>query len=431
MEVNNREWALAIWLGLFILAVLLVPASRRSVPDIFRAFFNHRILVPFMLLVLYTGGVITAIIGVGVWDPKLITPTIVWFLTTAVVNFFRLPQAMKEAGYFRKLALGALAAPVVVQSVVDLYPFPLLGEVFLQGGFILLGILLAVARTKPEYGPVGKLLDVLIGLLVLLVVVRSAVEITAQWSKIDFLGELRKFLLPIGMTAVFLPFMYSLTLYAAYESAVTHMRVTVPPGTKLRKPIIGLAVRAGLSVRRLSEVRPSTRFNMARASSVREAIASFDEGRFTEAARQQRLADEKQKLIDNAGLDGVDEAGKRLDQREFKETKAALDYLHMCHAGHYRNSGRYRADMLDVLGEDSFTQKGLPQGAVITMHTSADGQQWWAWRRTASGWVFAVGAKEPPNDRWEYDGQVVPTGGPGVDPAWRHFMVPAATHEHW
>ncbi|MEO3939796.1 hypothetical protein V3C41_01780 [Paenarthrobacter nicotinovorans] len=431
MEVNNREWALAIWLGLLILIVLLVPASRRSVPDIFRAFSNHRILVPFVLLVVYTGGVIAVLMSVGVWDAKLITPAIVWFLTTAVVNFLRLPRAMKEIGYFRKLALGAVAAPVVVQFVVDLYPFPLIGEVFLQGGFILLGLLMAVASTKHEYAPAHRLLNVLIGLLALLVVVHSVIEITAQWSKIDFIGELKKFLLPVGMTAAFLPFMYGLTLYAAYELALTHMRVTVPPGTKLMKPAIGLAVRTGFSVRRLSKVTQSTRFDMARASSVEEAIASFDEGLALEAARQQRLADERQRLIDNAGLDGVDEGGKRLDQREFKETKAALDYLHMCHMGHYRNSGRYRDDMVDVLGEDSFVQKGLPRGATITMDVSEDGQQWWAWRRTTPGWVFAVGGKDAPNDRWEYDGPEVPSGGPGQDPAWRHFMMPAGPHEHW
>ncbi|MDR6988954.1 hypothetical protein J2Y66_003462 [Paenarthrobacter nitroguajacolicus] len=431
MEVNNREWALAIWLATFILFVVLLPASRRSVPGLLRQFFGHRILIPFMIMVVYTSGAVAVLVGFRIWEAKLITPMIIWFLTTALVNFMRVPRAMKEAAFFRKLALSAVAAPVVMQFVVDLYPFGLLEEVLLQGGFILFGALAAYTGKQQGLRPAHHIFNTLVGILAILVVVHSVTEIGSQWTRIDFLGEAKKFLLPIGMTAAFLPFLYVLTLYASFESTLALMKATATKDTKLMKPGLGLAWRTRLSVRRLSEVTPTARFNMARASSVREAITAFDEGREAEAARQQFAADKKQKLIDNAGLDGVDGEGKRLDQREFKETKAALDYLHMCHMGHHRNSGRYRDDMLDVLGEASFRQKGLPHGAVITMHVSEDGQQWWAWHRTTPGWVFAIGAKEAPNDRWEYDGHKVPSGGPGEDPAWRHFMVPAATHEHW
>ncbi|MFF2842336.1 hypothetical protein [Paenarthrobacter sp. NPDC057981] len=431
MEVNNREWALAIWFAAFILLVLLFPASRRSALGLLGQFFGHRIMVPFMTMVVYTSGSVAVLIALGIWEAKLITPTILWFLTTALVNFMRVPRAMKEPGFFRKLALSAVAAPVVVQFVVDLYPFGLLEEVVLQGGFILFGALAAYTGTQQGLRTAHHVFNTLVGILAILVIVHSVTEIASQWTRIDYLGEAKKFLLPIGMTAAFLPFLYGLTLYASFESTLTLMRVSTTNDAKLLKPALALAWRTRLSVRRLSGVTPRARFDMARATSVREAITAFDEGQEAEVARQQLAADKKQRLIDNAGLDGVDGEGKRLDQREFEETKAALGYLHLCHAGHYRNTGRYRADMLEFLGPETFAKKGLPDGAVVSMQVSNDGQQWWAWRRTTSEWVFAIGAKKAPNDRWEYDGPQVPSGGPGDDPAWRHFMEPAKTHEHW
>lgn len=431
MEVNNREWAIAIWLAVFVVVVLLIPASRRSVPDLAKIFLGHRIFVPFMLMVGYTAGVIAVLTALGVWDGTLVTPTIVWFLTTAVVNFLRLPRAMKEHGYFRKLAAGAIAAPVAVQFLVDMYPFSLMGEIFLQGGFVVFGLLAAVAALKPEHASVRRLFNVLIGILVIIVVVHSIVEITGQWSKIDFVAEAKKFLLPIGMTAAFLPLLYGLTVYAAYDSAVAHMRATVPAGTPVAKGVLALVIRTGFSVRKLGAVTRRTQMNMARATTLAEGKASFDEGQAAETARLQELSDKKRRLLDNAGVPGVDQAGQQLDQREFAETKDSLSYLHLCHAGHYRQRGRYRDDLLDMLGPDTFAKKGLPEGAGITMHVADDGQQWWAWRKTVTGWVFAIGASEAPNDRWEYDGPSVPLGGPGVDPAWRHFMVPAEPHQHW
>jgi hypothetical protein len=52
------------------------------------------------------------------------------------------------------------------------------------------------------------------------------------------------------------------------------------------------------------------------------------------------------------------------------------------------------------------------------MRVSKDGQKWFAWRRTISGWVFAIGAAGPPPDQWEYDGADPPAGFPGEGPAW-------------
>lgn len=431
VEVNNREWALVIWLSIFVLIVLLIPASRRSVPGLLKIFFGHRILVPFMLMVGYTAGVIVMLNVLGAWDATLVTPTIVWFLTTAVVNFFRLPRAMKEPDYFRKLATDAIAAPVIVQFLVDMYPFSLMGEVFLQGGFVVFGLLAAVAALKPEHASARRLFNVLIGILVTIVIVHSITEISGQWSKIIFLAEAKKFLLPIGMTAAFLPFLYGLTLYAAYNSAAAHMRATVPAGTPVAMGMLALVTRTRFSVRKLGAVTRRTQVNMARATTLAEGKASFDDGQAAEAARIKEANDKKQRLRDNAGLNGVDAAGQQLDQREFEETKDSLSYLHLCHAGHFRQRGRYRDDLLDLLGPDTFAKKGLPEGAAITMHVADDGQQWWAWRKTITGWVFAIGAKEAPNDRWEYDGPDVPAGGPGDDPRWRHFMVPAEPHHHW
>lgn len=431
MEVNNREWAILIWLAAITVMMVVVPTVRRSLGDVLRLLVSRPILAPLVLLVVYTGAAILVLVTLGVWDAKLITPTIVWFLTVALVSFFRLNRALTERHYFRNLALGAVAAPVAVQFVLDMYPFSLLTEILLQGAFLLLGALSAFSAGKPEHHHAHQVFNVIITGLVLVVVLRSVMEIVTHWSTIDFLSEVKKFVLPIGMTVAFLPFMYGFTLFAAYELAITRMRSTVPDGTPLVKPAAALMLRTGLSIRKLQDVTHSTRRAMARATTLRAAKVQFDQGQAAEAARLQAAADKQQQLLDNAGVEGIDENGQRLDRREFEETKAALDYLYLRHAGHYPQLGRYRDDMLEYLGAETFAKKGLPPEAGITMHVSPDGQRWWAWRRTVSGWVFAIGASEAPHDRWEYDGPDAPPGGPGSDPRWRHFMVPSEPHHHW
>lgn len=68
-----------------------------------------------------------------------------------------------------------------------------------------------------------------------------------------------------------------------------------------------------------------------------------------------------------------------------------------------RRGGRHPPDLLNRLGDD-FTHHGLPQPSGITMKVSEDGQAWYAWRETVTGWVFAIGAAGPPPEQWECDG---------------------------
>ena len=86
--------------------------------------------------------------------------------------------------------------------------------------------------------------------------------------------------------------------------------------------------------------------------------------------------------------------------------------------GWYRRCGdRYRADLLNVIG-GNFPQGGLPKDPEVGLYVAEDGQSWYAWRRTVTGWCFAIGAVGAPPNQWEYDGPEPPEGFPGEDQAW-------------
>ena len=65
------------------------------------------------------------------------------------------------------------------------------------------------------------------------------------------------------------------------------------------------------------------------------------------------------------------------------------------------------------------------------MKVAEDGQRWLAYRRTISGWCFAIGAAGPPPGQWEYDGQDPPTGFPGEEPVWGDIPFREAVSRNW
>ena len=114
----------------------------------------------------------------------------------------------------------------------------------------------------------------------------------------------------------------------------------------------------------------------------RRAHRKFDVMRAAAAEEQAKL----DRLEKFAGVSGTDADGRRLDQREFAETrKASWD-----------------------------TCISMPRGL-------GNGQSWYAWRRTISGWHFGIGSAGPPPDQWLYDGPAASTGFPGSAPGWNRF----------
>jgi hypothetical protein len=127
----------------------------------------------------------------------------------------------------------------------------------------------------------------------------------------------------------------------------------------------------------------------------------------------------RQRLIRNAGLHGTDAEGLQLDRREFAETKAALNWLAVCQAGWYRREGErdaYRVDLMDVVND--FLSRGLPADHGITMRVRRDGRAWYAYRRTPSGYYFAIGASGPPPSQWYYNGSHPPRSYPRPSQGW-------------
>jgi len=141
-------------------------------------------------------------------------------------------------------------------------------------------------------------------------------------------------------------------------------------------------------------------------------------------AAAERIRDRS--IMENVGVDSVDESGRRLDRREFEATQNALRRLATCHMGHYRNGNqRYRPDLLPIVASH-FERDGLPKEHGIEMSVAPDGTSWFASRRTVTGWWFGIGAAGPPPDEWLYDGLRGPSGMP-AEPEWDRFgLGPAA-----
>lgn len=135
------------------------------------------------------------------------------------------------------------------------------------------------------------------------------------------------------------------------------------------------------------ELAYDTRANSAKTWSVLDALVEWA----LPKARQVVEARKAERQARNAGSQETDERGRRVDDREFPETRSALRLLGTSAMGWHRQHGRFRADLVDgVYDTSDFAKRGLPALHGIQQHLRSDDREVMYWRETPSGWVLGL-----------------------------------------
>ncbi len=425
---NNREWAILLWLAVGLIWLLRGRKVRSDAFGLLKSFLTPKIFGPFLGLLGYITLEIWLASKTLLWDSSLTKDAIIWTITTGVVLFFNFAEASKRPQFFRRRLLTAFEIVVFLEVFTNLFVLSLPAELVLQPILVMLGLLSAaapfVASRNParedSYLKVGRFMTNGLAVAGFSLLLFSIVQLLANWNSLDKGNLAQQFALPVWLTIGVLPYVYFLSVYANYDTIFNGIRWGAPGDGRARlRAKLAIVLTCHLRARQSGAISFGQAGQIARhATSFREARRSVRQAHQSRQDAERAVIEEQQRLKRYAGSDGTDETGRRLDRREFKETTKALRWLATCQMGWYRNqSERYHADLLERLG-DNFSLQKLTQPSGIQMAVSDDDQTWYAWRRTVTGWCFAIGAAGPPPNQWLYDGSEPPGGFPGDHPSW-------------
>ena len=433
--LNNRELAALIWISAAVLWAFSKTSVRRSFVGVIKAFLKLQILLPLVAMFAWVGLELWVGVRLALWSTALAKATILWTLGSAGVLLFNCTQIDSNGAdvhFFRRTILATVGVTAFVEFFVNLYVMSLAAELIFQVVVAVPSVMVAVAGQKPEYKSVKAFCERVLALIGFALFALAARQVYLDWCQLDARELLLDLALPVWLTVGLAPFLYVFSIYVAYDVIFRRIRgEKTGRASRWRSRLALLSVlhfRAD-TVRKLAPYWYVTR-KLGEAqtfSAARGVVAEFLD---TLSRREQAKLDEEERLRRYSGSEGLDDGGRRLDRREFAETIDALRWLATCQMGWHRNGGRYRRDMLRVLGDD-FTRHGLPGESGITLHVAQDGQSWYAWRRTVTGWCFAIGAAGPPPDEWTYDGPEPPKGFPGRDSSWGDGPFADRVNRNW
>ena len=433
--LNNRELAALIWVSAAVLWAFSKTSVRESFVGVIKAFLKPQILLPLVVMLAWVGLELWVGVRLELWNSALAKGTILWTLGSAGVLLFNCTQIDSDGDdvpFFQRTILATVGVAAFVEFFVNLYVMSLPAELVFQIVVAVPSLMVAVADQKPEYKSAKALCERVLALIGLALFALAARQVYLDRHQLDARELLLDIALPVWLTVGLVPFLYLFSIYVAHDAIFRRIsREEAAKGSRWRSRLALLSVlhlRAG-TVRKLAPYWYITR-KLGEAqtfSAARGVVAEFLDAL---SRREQAKVDEEERLRRYSGSQELDDEGRRLDRREFAETTDALIWLATCQMGWHRNGGRYRRDMLSVLGDD-FTRHGLPRESGITLHVAEDGESWYAWRRTVTGWCFAIGAAGPPPDQWRHDGLEPPTGFPGRDFSWGDGPFAGRGNQNW
>lgn len=425
--LTTREWASVIWGTVLVVAGLATPFVREALAPSARMLLTlwslHTAvlaLLGWVVLVCYLGA------QVGLWNWDLLKDTVIWVLVSGVASIFSALKAGKEEHFFRRSVLATLSVAAVMQFMLNLETFALWAELLLQLVVFLLVVFGSVAAIQPETRPVHTVANGALTLLWLMVMIGTARALLASWDDLDAERTALALAFSLWFPLAMLPFVYVLGLVLSYDAVLSRARFHANGAGPKRR--VRLAMLMGLhgDLRAVNDLpKHGHQFRaIVQSKTFGDALRSVDAYKTAREEEAREKAAKAARLVDCAGVEGVDEEGKLLDQREVKETQSALRWLHTCQMGRHNHDGRYRRDLLELLGD--LDRHGLPGDHSITLRVSKSGQSWYAWRRLPIGHVLGIGADGPTPSEWLYDGAEPPKGFPGHDCSWggRPFETP-------
>jgi len=174
---NNREIATAIWFIIIFLWALSISDVRRSIGNLLKAFFNKKIVIPLIAMLLYIVFMVVVFNKIGFWDISATKDTILWTLGTAFTMFFSLNKVTQDNNYFKNLILDNLKFVLILEFVVNLFSFSLPAELIVIPIVSFIVMLNAYTEAKPEYKQVRNLFNFILGVFGLILLAFTVKEI--------------------------------------------------------------------------------------------------------------------------------------------------------------------------------------------------------------------------------------------------------------
>lgn len=225
LDLNNREIAALIWLGVLVAAVLLWKRGRSSAFGVAHAFFVWPLMRVFIAMTAYTVAMVALFAKLHLWEWTNLKTTLLWWVTVGFASIMDAQRLAEEPATFRKLLRDTVNITAAITFIAEFGSFPLIVELILPVPLTFIAMMLAVVPRQPGAAILIKPLNSLLLMAGLGFIAWSLLVIAKDPSKLLNWNQLREFGAPILLSVGFIPFLFGLSVVMTHEVIFTSLKI--------------------------------------------------------------------------------------------------------------------------------------------------------------------------------------------------------------
>lgn len=226
-SLDTRELATAIWLGVFVAWCVTKPGVRKGFGSVISALTARPIAIAFGLAIGHLSVTTLALSALDLWTLAQFKITVLWFFVAGIPALMGAPEISDDPAKLRASVAKNFRLSLLLDVFINLYKLPLLAELVFVPFTALIGGLLAVAQSDEKYAPVQKLLNGVLMAAGFGVLVFVIYKMVTSFDAIANANTLRDPALPIIYNIAFIPLLWAMSIYAAYESVFCRLRFVI------------------------------------------------------------------------------------------------------------------------------------------------------------------------------------------------------------
>lgn len=214
---SNREIAIIFWLFLGLLIMIFNSReSRKSFSKFVIQLFDKKLIPFYIIIALYLSAMIKILILIKIWEIPLYKDFIFWFFTAGIILFYK-SNEIDTYKDFAKIIFQLFTLFAILEFIIGVYNFSLIGEIILVFFVTLISIMVVVAERKKETHQVASFLNIILSISGLGMIIFVLYKLITSYDLLFTLSNLKSFLLTPFFTLIFLPIIYLTVLYIKYE----------------------------------------------------------------------------------------------------------------------------------------------------------------------------------------------------------------------
>lgn len=214
--LNNRELSIAIWLTIAVVVALLVKSLRISLLHCAKSFFAFKLSILYLVMFLYIGVMLWVLNLIGYWGLSNYTGIVMWVVIVAFLTLFKFGKAHKD-NYFKETFRDNIKLIIVLEFIINLSVFSLPVEIVMLPFITFLAIIMEFSKNHKNAQVVHDIFAKALVIIGVGLAAYAAYQIFINFEELFTLETLGKFLTPILLSILFMPFIYLVALYATYE----------------------------------------------------------------------------------------------------------------------------------------------------------------------------------------------------------------------